>query len=889
MKKNSFFLLLFLFIFSNSILKSQEVFEEDGKYGLRFYEDDIILPASYFQIIYSEAGFLLCLPRDEKADLSHIRRHQPEDMYLWNPETQQALNDSEAPASFPFHDDLYYGFIPWESDAKKMIPAVYEEIRPVGYNGFVQVYDGLEYHLWDSYKAKKTNITSDSPIMLVKHDEPSSGFIYEQKGYYGVLGEDASVIVKPQFLQIKLTHDMIVGEDDKGWYFMYPENFKIINNKPFEAIYLEEGIEGGILYKQKGKYGLLDEYGSEGLFSPAYEGIKQVLPYVYAVKINGKWGVTHSEDGGIEEPFLPFKYDSIAALPSLPDYIGVYEGGKLGLVITDSWSVVLPPSIEAVYDPEFDGSYEWFFFKEGNQLGIMEDATFKKLLPANYDDILPVPHTGIVGLFGYIVTQNGKKGYLSPDFSQKVSIEWDEASFDAQKNEVILKRGEETAFYNIKSGQLRQLESIEKKLHLKWKANIGLTTFRTNMMLANGALLIGSNGNSRSSIHDDKDGLYLLDPQTGNTKLRIQPDMVGDTDVNGMAVSDGHIFFGNDNGHVYCYDFEGKELWKTTIDGDIEGSPALTDLNGDGKDDVVVATENSDAYTGEVVAIDGTNGKRLWTFKPPQGYFTASPALYDGSGDFIDDIYIGTGGSPWFYAIDGKTGKEMWSFHTKSTAGFVDGSAVHASALAYTINGTDDFGGETYIVATECYGMVHYLTPQQGKWVKYFGTSIGAFSSPIFGPMGSAVNGASWGSNGNIDISLAYEEQGWEDAPYKELKPMALTNPYLINADKAAKTSASAVVADILNEGHPQFIIADEQGKMQLIGETGTILQEFNLPAGVEATAFVADIDKDGKLELLVACLNGYLYCYDTDAPASKVVWGQFRGDNKNKGILFYD
>lgn len=72
---------------------------------------------------------------------------------------------------------------------------------------------------------------------------------------------------------------------------------------------------------------------------------------------------------------------------------------------------------------------------------------------------------------------------------------------------------------------------------------------------------------------------------------------------------------------------------------------------------------------------------------------------------------------------------------------------------------------------------------------------------------------------------------------------------------------------------------------MHLISQNGNKKATLSLAAGVEAPIFVKDIDGDGKLELIVACLDGYIYCFDTQSKG-KVDWGQFRGNNQNIATL---
>jgi hypothetical protein len=48
----------------------------------------------------------------------------------------------------------------------------------------------------------------------------------------------------------------------------------------------------------------------------------------------------------------------------------------------------------------------------------------------------------------------------------------------------------------------------------------------------------------------------------------------------------------------------------------------------------------------------------------------------------------------------------------------------------------------------------------------------------------------------------------------------------------------------------------------------------YKLPAGCEASLLVVDVDGDGKLEILVADLQGYLTCYSTNSKGKVDVSG---------------
>ena len=142
------------------------------------------------------------------------------------------------------------------------------------------------------------------------------------------------------------------------------------------------------------------------------------------------------------------------------------------------------------------------------------------------------------------------------------------------------------------------------------------------------------------------------------------------------------------------------------------------------------------------------------------------------------------------------------------------------------------------------------------------------------------------GTRGKISVTgmapeyiLTNEDEGFtfisKDGPYKSIK-------------LGGKLSATPVVADILDNGTLQMIVADEDGNIIIADEDANELKRFKIASGAEASCFIGDIDGDGFLELLVADLNGYLYCYDTKSKG-EVFWGSYRGNKLNTGVVDLD
>jgi len=434
----------------------------------------------------------------------------------------------------------------------------------------------------------------------------------------------------------------------------------------------------------------------------------------------------------------------------------------------------------------------------------------------------------------------------------------------------------------------QESESITSLFKLKWQSEIGITTYRSNILYDNNTLFLGTNGKSSSDDNDKADGVYLLNASSGKTMLQIKT-VKGDADVNGIAKSGDFLFFGTDNNIFYCFTVKGKKVWEYVVNednsnriGNIESCPALSDLNNDGFDDVVFTAEGKGLY-----ALNGKNGKLLWKFEEygEEGSYMNSPALCDMNKDGVADIVFGARGekfriSDWDYgnallALDGKTGNTLWNY--RYTSGM-------KSSPHFIMKGM-----EAFISMNEVYSQIHFLSLRGELLKSVVFEGIGSFSGAISGLYSSAIISPS----GNIAVGSSW--WGEEDAIYIDrVDPghyIKDENGFLVLDSReriyhqTGKVSATPLVADILGIGQFQYIFCSEAGKMYITREDGVVLHQLELPEGVEASPLIKDIDLDGKLEIVVTTMQGRIFCYDTESKGL-VHYGQFRANNKNTGVI---
>lgn len=397
----------------------------------------------------------------------------------------------------------------------------------------------------------------------------------------------------------------------------------------------------------------------------------------------------------------------------------------------------------------------------------------------------------------------------------------------------------------------------------KWKTKIGVSTYRTNMLLHEGRIFIGSNGEDRNFKSDDLDGVYEIDAKTGKILHHYEVPFSGDNDVNGVAIGDGKLFFGTDNYYFFCFDLKTKEeLWKYHLPYDVESCPQLADLNGDKVLDAAFNVEGFYFY-----ALNGKTGELLWVNKDITAHSgNSSPLKYDVNGDKVMDFLTSGRGNPesddidgfkmlhygdYNLAIDGKTGKTIWATTT--------GAGVHTSPYMYQHGKTTEF------LFLDSYGELTSVDAK-GKVLKKCNFGYDNFSSPAVTKDQYLVVG-----RGCLEFNpKAFVKEG------DSLPEYVSNDAKYLAAEVAGRVSASTMIADVLARNSDQVIGVTEEGVVFISKTNGELIEAFSIPSGAEASLFIQDIDGDKFLEILVADLAGNLTCYKTKSKA-QATYGRFR------------
>lgn len=188
---------------------------------------------------------------------------------------------------------------------------------------------------------------------------------------------------------------------------------------------------------------------------------------------------------------------------------------------------------------------------------------------------------------------------------------------------------------------------------------------------------------TRQGLYDAKSSFY----QAGVTA----------SDINGDGVDE--LLVGNQNGALYCFDPNAKLIWKYDTKSKIQGTPACVDVDGDGKQEVWVGDMNGRMwgfdYRGQPLSKWGWPRQTIST-GGITGIFS-SPAVGDMNADGKDEIVVGTYGQyiyAWAYTGELLPG---WPYNNEDTIWSSPALAdIDWDGVKEVVIGADSTGGANW-------------------------------------------------------------------------------------------------------------------------------------------------------------------------------------------------
>lgn len=407
-------------------------------------------------------------------------------------------------------------------------------------------------------------------------------------------------------------------------------------------------------------------------------------------------------------------------------------------------------------------------------------------------------------------------------------------------------------------------------------------------------------------------------------------------DINGdgkqeifLACDDGD---GDGKGRVYAYDSDWNMLWSKKVQGDIGANPCISDLDNDGNYEFVVATDD-----GYLYVFNAENGSNFGSWpKSNVECSYSSPACGDVDGDGYKEVVIGTSSGIRTYKYDGtsfvKDGAG-WTFDAGISLVDVNGDGVlnicgipHGLEMPVWVqipgkskclqmeskNNTYNYstlaighindnewidvislqtGGASGVNVVHCW---QWRKQEGGSWVTdllwedSFCAWAGIRSSPAI---------ADVDNDGMVEIFVAGAQGLPPSSGYKVIEMFISCyehngplkwKKFCTSIPNLNGISSSPALGDIDGDDKLEVVICDPRGLLRSLNAedgTPTNFQIKSTVGFVWSSPLIADIDNNGKTDIIVTSEDHFVYCWEGGScPDGVIEWGKFHRDNYNSG-----
>ena len=315
-------------------------------------------------------------------------------------------------------------------------------------------------------------------------------------------------------------------------------------------------------------------------------------------------------------------------------------------------------------------------------------------------------------------------------------------------------------------------------------------------------------------------------------------------------------------------------LWTYTCAGGfIDCSPAAGDINGDGRNELVVVTT-----AGAVLALDG-DAVEIWRYDT-HDRFSVPPTLADvAGGPGLEVIVLANSGAVW--CLEAASGAVLWQ---TNLPGLVDWGRAGFAAADLDRNGSVELVAADSLETMTCLsgdGKLLWSHKHPGIFSTYPAVAdldADGFSEILAGCMDTPLLCLShdgkelWrlpkeGAEGSTPLAVDFIGNdglpeilvGIGNAIAAVDKGGNILWTYPMRRD----VDCAIAAADVDNDGQIEVFAADLGGKFVCLSPDGGLKWEANVEQRVRRNPAIADIDGDGVVEILIAGYSKKLYVFD--------------------------
>ncbi len=302
------------------------------------------------------------------------------------------------------------------------------------------------------------------------------------------------------------------------------------------------------------------------------------------------------------------------------------------------------------------------------------------------------------------------------------------------------------------------------------------------------------------------------------------------------------------------------------------GQSAAGDIDKDGRLEIVFGCYRNDS---SIYALNAENGTLLWRYNAhvpnAEGCNDVAVALYDVDNDDTLEVIVPSSCNPKTFCLKGKTGVVQWQTNTAGSDSPPTIADIDNDGKAEILHG--GFDGHVLCINSENGSIAWDKNVFSNSWVQTAPTIVDL----------------------NNDGQLDFVVGTWAFSPDTSRIYAYSGNNQTLLWSKAVSdyTYHGTAVADFDNDGKPELVIGDYNGKIYALnGENGSLLWQYQASVYVGAPITIADVNKDGKCDIIfcdgfgvgVLSNTGSLMWYYTipnNANAFRgVAVGDINGDN---------